>query len=109
MSVPASQILEALEAQLLARKGADAASSYTASLYAKGVDGIAKKVGEEAAETLIAAKNPDDAALVYEVADLWFHTLVLLTHRGLSSQAVLAELARRMGTSGHAEKAARSK
>lgn len=109
MSVPASQILEALDAQLLARKGADAASSYTASLYAKGVDGIAKKVGEEAAETLIAAKNPDDAALVYEVADLWFHTLVLLTHRGLSSQAVLAELARRMGTSGHAEKAARSK
>lgn len=109
MSAPASQILEALDAQLLARKGADAASSYTASLYAKGVDGIAKKVGEEAAETIIAAKNPDDAALVYEVADLWFHTLVLLTHRGLSSQAVLAELARRMGTSGHAEKAARSK
>lgn len=109
MSVPASQILEALDAQLLARKGADATSSYTASLYAKGVDGIAKKVGEEAAETIIAAKNPDDAALVYEVADLWFHTLVLLAHRGLSSQAVLAELARRMGTSGHAEKAARSK
>ncbi|ROH93078.1 phosphoribosyl-ATP diphosphatase [Stagnimonas aquatica] len=109
MSAPASQILEALDAQLLARKAADAASSYTASLYAKGVDGIAKKVGEEAAETIIAAKNPDDAALVYEVADLWFHTLVLLTHRGLSSQAVLAELARRMGTSGHAEKAARSK
>lgn len=109
MSVPASQILEALDAQLLARKGADATSSYTASLYAKGVDGIAKKLGEEAAETIIAAKNPDDAALVYEVADLWFHTLVLLAHRGLSSQAVLAELARRMGTSGHAEKAARSK
>lgn len=109
MSVPASQILEALDAQLLARKGADATSSYTASLYAKGVDGIAKKVGEEAAETIIAAKNPDDAALVYEVADLWFHTLVMLAHRGLSSQAVLAELARRMGTSGHAEKAARSK
>lgn len=109
MSVPASQILEALDAQLLARKGADATSSYTASLYAKGVDGIAKKVGEEAAETLIAAKNPDDAALVYEVADLWFHTLVLLAHRGLSSQTVLAELARRLGTSGHAEKAARPK
>jgi phosphoribosyl-ATP pyrophosphohydrolase len=109
MSVPASQILEALDAQLLARKGADATSSYAASLYAKGVDGIAKKLGEEAAETIIAAKNPDDAALVYEVADLWFHTLVLLAHRGLSSQAVLAELARRMGTSGHAEKAARSK
>lgn len=109
MSTPASQILEALDAQLAARRGADAAGSYTASLYAKGVDGIAKKVGEEAAETIIAAKNPDDAALVYEVADLWFHTLVLLQHRGLSSQAVLTELARRMGTSGHAEKAARSK
>lgn len=87
---------------------ADPAQSYVASLYAKGVDGIAKKVGEEAAETLIAAKNPDDAALVYEVADLWFHTLVLLTHRGLSHQAVLDEIERRLGQSGHAEKAART-
>jgi phosphoribosyl-ATP pyrophosphohydrolase len=102
-----SNVLNALSEQLQSRKGADAASSYTASLYAKGVDGIAKKIGEEATETVIAAKNPDDAALVYEVADLWFHTLVLLTHRGLSHQAVLDELARRMGTSGLAEKAAR--
>lgn len=108
MSSPAVTVLEALEAQLYARKGADAQSSYTASLYAKGVDGIAKKIGEEAAETLIAAKNPDDAALVGEMADLWFHGLVLLAHRGLSHRAVLDELARRMGTSGHAEKAARS-
>ena len=100
-------VLDALHAQLVGRIGADPASSYTASPYAKGVDGIAKKVGEEAAETIIAAKNPDDAALVYETADLWFHTLVLLAHRGLSHQAVLDELARRMGTSGHAEKAAR--
>lgn len=109
MSAPAPTVLAALHAQLLSRLGADPASSYAASLYAKGVDGIAKKIGEEATETVIAAKNPDDAALVYEVADLWFHTLVLLTHRGLNPQAVLDELARRMGTSGHAEKAARSK
>ena len=101
-------ILDTLLAQLQSRIGADPASSYTASLYAKGVDGIAKKIGEEATETVIAAKNDDDAALVYETADLWFHTLVLLAHRGLSHQAVLDELTRRRGQSGHAEKAARS-
>lgn len=101
--------LDALHAQLASRIGADPASSYTASLYAKGVDAIAKKIGEEAAETIIAAKNADDPALVYEVADLWFHTLVLLAHRGLSHQAVLDELQRRSGVSGHAEKAARHK
>jgi len=104
-----SAILDTLHAQLVSRLGADPAQSYAASLYAKGVDAIAKKIGEEATETVIAAKNDDDAALVYEVADLWFHTLVLLTHRGLAPQAVLDELARRMGQSGHAEKAARSK
>lgn len=97
------QLCETLEA----RKGADAKSSYVASLYAKGVDGIAKKVGEEAAETIIAAKNDDDQALVRELADLWFHSLVLLAHRGLSLQQLSDELARRAGTSGHAEKAAR--
>jgi len=99
-----SAVMEALEA----RKQAAPGSSYVAGLYAKGVDAIAKKVGEEATETVIAAKNPDDAALVYEVADLWFHTLVLLAHRGLHADAVLAELARRHGTSGLVEKAARS-
>lgn len=104
-----STVLDTLHAQLVSRLGADPAQSYAASLYAKGVDAIAKKIGEEATETVIAAKNDDDAALVYEVADLWFHTLVLLTHRGLAPQAVLDELARRMGQSGHAEKAARSK
>ena len=101
--------LAAIEALLQARKGADPQSSYVAGLYAKGVDAIAKKVGEEAAETIIAAKNPDDAALIYEVADLWFHTLVLLSHRGLASAEVLKELERRMGTSGLTEKAARVK
>lgn len=101
-------VLQQLSATLEARKGADAQTSYVASLYAKGVDGIAKKVGEEAAETIIAAKNDDDQALVRELADLWFHSLVLLAHRGLKLQQLTDELARRAGTSGHAEKAARS-
>ncbi|HEY1077773.1 MAG TPA: phosphoribosyl-ATP diphosphatase [Fontimonas sp.] len=90
------------------RKSADPGSSYVASLYAKGTDAILKKVGEEAAETVIAAKNPDDAELVHEVADLWFHTLVLMVQRGLPLASLTAELARRFGTSGHAEKAARN-
>ena len=101
--------LKAIAAVLEARKGAEPGASYVASLYAKGVDAIAKKIGEEATETVIAAKNSDDAALVYEVADLWFHTLVLLAHRGLQPAAVLAELERRVGTSGHTEKASRAK
>lgn len=109
MVSPASPTLDQLHAQLLERRAADPAQSYVAGLYVRGVDGIAKKIGEEAAETIIAAKNPDDAALVYEVADLWFHTLVLLAHRGLSHQAVLDELGRRLGQSGVAEKAARPK
>jgi phosphoribosyl-ATP pyrophosphohydrolase len=89
------------------RKSADPKASYIAGLYGKGVDGIAKKVGEEAAETIIAAKNGDDAAFVHELADLWFHSLVLLAQRGLSLDALTAELARRFGTSGHAERASR--
>lgn len=91
------------------RKGADPDSSYVASLYAKGVDGICKKVGEEATEVIIAAKDDDPEQIVYEIADLWFHTIVLLVDAGLDPQAVKAELTRRMGTSGLAEKAARSK
>jgi phosphoribosyl-ATP pyrophosphohydrolase len=101
-------ILSQLYATIESRKGGDPKASYIASLYAKGVDGIAKKVGEEAAETIIAAKNPDDAALVYELADLWFHSLVLMADRGLPLARLTDELARRFGTSGHAEKAARS-
>jgi phosphoribosyl-ATP pyrophosphohydrolase len=104
----AAETLNAVMDALEARKHAATGSSYVASLYAKGVDAIAKKLGEEATETIIAAKNPDDAALVYEVADLWFHSLVLLAHRGLHADAVLVELARRHGTSGLVEKAARS-
>lgn len=99
--------LTVLDALLAARKSADPTSSYVAGLYAKGVDAIAKKIGEEATETVIAAKNSDDAAMVHEIADLWFHTLVLLSSRGLSSAAVLDELGRRHGRSGIDEKASR--
>jgi phosphoribosyl-ATP pyrophosphohydrolase len=99
--------LTALAAAIESRKGASPEASYVASLHAAGIDTILKKVGEEAAETVIAAKNADDAALVHEVADLWFHTLVMLSARGLHPQAVLDELARRFGVSGHEEKAAR--
>ena len=104
-----SDALAALSAVLEARKTASPDSSYVASLYAKGVDAIARKIGEEATETVIAAKNDDDQALICEIADLWFHSLVLLAHRGLSSAAVVAELERRLGTSGLTEKASRVK
>lgn len=101
------QTLRELAAVLEARKQADPDSSYVARLYAKGLDAILKKVGEEAAETLIAAKNGDPELLVRETADLWFHTLVMLAHQGLGPEAVLNELQRRAGVSGLAEKAAR--
>jgi len=104
-----SDILNRLAETLEARKGADPQSSYVAKLYAKGLDGILKKVGEEAAETIIAAKGSDKGQLVYEVADLWFHTLVLLAQQGLGPDDVLNELARREGLSGIAEKASRPK
>ena len=105
------EILAQLTEILEQRKNAAADSSYVASLYAKGIDAILKKVGEEATETVMAAKdvahggNPEK--LVYEVADLWFHTMVLLADQGLSADDVLEELARRFGVSGHDEKAAR--
>lgn len=89
------------------RKSADPQSSYVAKLYAKGMDSILKKVGEEATETIIAAKNGDKEYLIYETADLWFHTLVMLAHAGLKPQDVLDELARREGLSGIVEKASR--
>ncbi len=100
-------ILERLMAVLEARKAADPGSSYVASLYARGVDGILKKIGEESAETIIAAKGDDDGQVIYEMADLWFHCLVLLAHRGLTAEQVLQELDRRFGLSGHEEKASR--
>lgn len=89
------------------RKSADPQSSYVAKLYAKGMDSILKKVGEESAETIIAAKNGDKEHLIYETADLWFHTLVMLAHAGLKPQDILDELARREGLSGLVEKASR--
>ena len=101
-------ILSRLAEVLEARKQADPETSYVAGLYAKGLDAILKKVGEEATETVLAAKDGDPEHLVYETADLWFHTLVMLAHQGLGPDAVLDELARRFGLSGLDEKAARS-
>lgn len=102
-----NDILQRLTETLETRKSAPADSSYVAKLYAKGDDAILKKVIEEAGEVLLAAKDGDAQHLVYEVADLWFHTLVLLAHKGLSADAVLQELARREGVSGMIEKANR--
>lgn len=107
MSPPAGDTLERLADVLEARKTADPASSYVAKLYAKGLDAILKKIGEEATETVMAAKDGDPDRIVSETADLWFHTLVLLAHQGLGPAAVLAELERRFGLSGLEEKAAR--
>ena len=100
-------ILSRVQATIESRKGAEPGSSYVASLYAKGTDSICKKVAEEAAETIMAAKDGDAHHLVKEVADLWFHSLVMLAALGQHPQAVLDELDRRFGLSGHAEKAAR--
>jgi phosphoribosyl-ATP pyrophosphohydrolase len=107
-----SGVLQQLDDILEQRKGAAPDSSYVASLYDKGLDAILKKVGEEATETVMAAKDAAHGVsgkdkLVYEVADLWFHTMVLLASQGLSADDVIAELARRFGVSGHDEKAAR--
>jgi phosphoribosyl-ATP pyrophosphohydrolase len=103
-----SDVLNRLSELLDERKSADPASSYVAKLYAKGLDSILKKIGEEATETVIAAKGGNAEEIIYETADLWFHTLVLLSHAGLSAQDVLNELARREGLSGIAEKASRA-
>jgi len=100
-------ILRRLAQTLEARKQADPSSSYVAQLFARGHDAILKKVAEEAAETLMAAKDGDTLHLVREIADLWFHTLVLLSYHGLTPDDVLAELRRREGISGIDEKAAR--
>ena len=101
--------LEKLAQVLEERKQADPDSSYVAKLYSKGLDAILKKVGEEATETILAAKGDSAEQLIYETADLWFHTLVMLAERGLGPEQVLAELDRRFGLSGLEEKASRSK
>ncbi|HSI95846.1 MAG: phosphoribosyl-ATP diphosphatase [Methylophilaceae bacterium] len=103
MSDTLSRLAEVLES----RKTADPQSSYVAKLYSKGMDGILKKVGEEATETILAAKDGDPQKIIYETADLWFHTLVMLAHAGLHPDDILNELARREGLSGLDEKAAR--
>ncbi|MGB3277220.1 MAG: phosphoribosyl-ATP diphosphatase [Castellaniella sp.] len=90
-------------------RGGDPQSSYTAKLLARGPDAFLKKIGEEATELVMAAKDGDRDQIVYETADLWFHCLVALTHFDLRPEDVLAELARREGLSGLEEKAARPK
>jgi phosphoribosyl-ATP pyrophosphohydrolase len=100
-------ILRRLGETLAARKGTDPGSSYVAALFAKGEDAILKKVAEESAETLLASKEGDKLHLVREVADLWFHSMVLLAWHGLTPDDVLAELHRREGISGIDEKASR--
>jgi len=103
------QLTEILEAR---KNNADADSSYVASLHKKGLNKILEKVGEECTETIIAAKDAhtsgDNSELIYETADLWFHTLVMLSHVGENADAVLHELARRFDVSGHTEKATRN-
>lgn len=104
-----NDIIQRLTEALEARKGADPQTSYVAKLYSKGMNGILKKVGEETAETIIAAKDGSQEDLIYETADLWFHTMVMLAQAGLSAEDVLNELARREGLSGLEEKASRPK
>lgn len=103
-----SDILFRLEALLRERKTAAPGSSYVASLYAKGLDAVLKKVGEEATEAVIAAKGGDTAQLTYEAADLLFHTLMMLAARDVPLADVLAELERREGRSGLDEKQSRT-
>lgn len=102
-----SEVLQRLADRLEERHQANPDTSYVASLYHKGLDTILKKIAEEAAETIMAAKDGEPTKIVYEVADLWFHTLVLLANQGLRPEAVLQELARRDGVSGHLEKQSR--
>jgi len=104
-----NNILQQLAEVLEERKNADPESSYVANLYSKGLDSILKKIGEEATETVMAAKDGDADKIIYETADLWFHCMVLLANQGLKPDDVLAELARRFGLSGIEEKASRSK
>lgn len=105
MTMP--DVLSRLADIIESRKQADPSVSYVASLYEKGLDGILEKIEEEAAETVLAAKEGEAKRIVSETADLWFHTLVMLAHQGLGAADVLAELERRFGQSGLEEKASR--
>jgi phosphoribosyl-ATP pyrophosphohydrolase len=102
-----SDILRQIAEVLEQRKLEPAEKSYVASLYSKGLDTILKKIGEEAAETIIAGKGGDKQQIIYETADLWFHCMVLLANQGLGPNDVLSELQRRFGLSGLDEKAQR--
>ena len=102
------EVLHRVAETLAARRHADPESSYVASLHGKGVDAICKKVAEEAAETIMAAKDKDRLHLVWEVTDLWFHSMILLSEFGLSVDDILVEFRRREGVSGIDEKKARS-
>ncbi len=102
-----SAILRRLAETIEARKSADPAASYVAKLLHDGHDKILRKISEEATETLLASKDADKQQVVYEMADLWFHCLILLAHHGLGPDDVLNELQRRDGVSGVAEKASR--
>ena len=102
-------ILLRLMAVVESRKGAEPESSYVAGLYHKGLDSILKKIGEESAETIIAAKSGDPKQIIHETADLWFHCLVMLAQQNLDARQVLEELERRSGVSGLDEKAARER
>ncbi len=104
----AEDTLEQLDMILANRRQANSSSSYTARLYAAGIPGMTAKIDEEADEVIEAANSDDDGHLVSEVADLWFHCMVLLQSRGIASEAIVAELAKRMGVSGLDEKAART-
>ena len=103
----ADDLLDRLERTIRTRKGAAAMTSYTASLFFQGRGKIAQKFGEEAVETVIAACQGNDLAIVPEAADLLYHLLVLLADADLTLDDVRAELARREGTSGHDEKSGR--
>ncbi len=104
-----SDVLQQLAEVLEQRKQEAADKSYVASLYAKGLDHILKKIGEEATETVIAAKDGNKKQIINETADLWFHTMVMLADQGLGPDDVLTELKRRFNLSGLEEKAQRSR
>ena len=103
------EILSTLEKILEQRKSATADNSYVASLFSQGIDKILDKISEESAEVIKAAQDEGNDKIIHEVADLWFHTLVLLRHKNISIKEIETELTRRLGVSGHTEKATRHK
>jgi len=103
------EILSTLENILEQRKSATSDNSYVASLYSQGTDKILDKISEESAEVIKAAQDEGNDKIIHEVADLWFHTLVLLRHKNISIKEIETELKRRFGISGHTEKATRNK